>query len=307
MNTPSFYDESKIGQLYLPDTQGAAQFGANAGLAAAETDKQKVLLVNVDFQIDFVHADGSLSVPGAVDDVTRVTKWIYENLGQITTIASSLDSHLPFQIFYPLWWADENGNHPDPYTLITLADVLSGKWRPLISPSWSHKYLKALDDGGKKQLMIWPYHCMIGTPGQALVPALSEAILAHSAARHTQPIYLIKGSVAETENYSIVEPEVKVPSKVGGGLNTQFLDLVAKHDLVYIAGEAKSHCVLDTMHSIVNYFAAQPDVLAKIRFLEDCTSSVFHPDVDFDALANADLAKMAQLGIRLVRSTDPIS
>lgn len=306
MNVPSFYDKKRVGELYLPDQQAAGDFGQRLGFAPATNDQRKVLLICVDFQADFVFANGTLSVPGAVDDVTRTIDFIYRNMGEITTIAASLDSHLPYQIFYPLWWVDEAGNNPAPFTMITLDDVKSGKWRAQVDPVWSLSYLEALESGGKKQLMIWPYHTMIGTPGQVLVPALSEALMVHSAARNAQTVFLAKGSVPQTENYSIFEPEVKVSRHPAGGLNTQALDLVARHDLVYVAGEAKSHCVLDTMHTIVNYFAGQDDVLGKIRFLSDCTSSVFHPDIDFDAIADAELAKMEKLGIRLVSSSDSI-
>jgi nicotinamidase-related amidase len=304
---PNFYDRSKVGTLYLPDAASAAEYGIARQLNPAIGDTRKILLVNVDFQVDFVFGEGSLAVPGAVDDVARTVEWIYAHMGEITTIASSLDSHVPYQIFSPLWWADQDGNHPAPFTLITKSDVVAGKWVALVDPAWSLHYLDELEKGGKKQLMIWPYHTLIGSAGGILVPALSEAIMAHAAARHAQPVYLVKGQVPQTENYSIVEPEVKVASHPSGGLNKAFLDLVSRHDLVYIAGEAKSHCVLDTMHSIVNHFAGSPDILGKIRFLRDCTSSVFHPDIDFDAMADAELAKMEQLGIRLVNSTDPIS
>lgn len=306
MKAPVFYDPATLGSLNLPKVAEATDEGRQMNLAPATGDKQKVILVNVDFQVDFVFPNGALPVTNALGDVERTVDWIFRNLDQLTTIASSIDSHIPVQIFYPTWWVDANGNMPDPYTMITLKDVEDGKWKPVVDPVWTRNYLTELDRGGKKTLMIWPFHCMIGTPGQALVPNLMEAIAFHSAARRSQPVFLVKGSIPQTENYSIVEPEVKYPKHPAGDLNTPFLDLVSRHDLVYVAGEAKSHCVLDTMRSIVNHFAGQDDILGKIRFLMDCTSSVEHPDVPFDEIANAELAEMEKLGVRLVKSTDPI-
>jgi len=99
--------------------------------------------------------------------------------------------------------------------------------------------------------------------------ALYEAIAYHSAARQTQPLFLSKGSIPQSEYYSMLEPEVKVPTHPLGGLNTAFLDMLGKYDLVYVAGQAKSHCVLSTMRSILHYFTAQPQVIAKLRFLMD--------------------------------------
>ena len=57
----------------------------------------------------------------------------------------------------------------------------------------------------------------------------------------------------------------------------------------------------------MQYFATQPQVISKLRFLMDCTSSVVHPEVDFDALANAELKQMAQKGMQLVTSQDAIA
>ena len=303
---PALYNPAKVGQLYLPDMASAVAAGQGAGLSAASQDKERVMLLLVDAQIDFIFTEGTLSVPGALDDTRRTIEWIYRNAGQLTNISASLDSHTTFQIFYPTWWGNDRGEHPAPFTPITTEDIRKGVWRPLVDPAWSLQYVEKLEQGGKYTLMIWPYHTMIGTPGNALVPTLSEAIMYHAAARHAQPTWLLKGSIPQTENYSILEPEVKVPSHPLGGLNSTFLDLLAKYDLVYVAGQAKSHCVLSTMRSIMQYFAGQPQVISKLRFLMDCTSSVAHPTINFDALANTELAEMSKQGMRLVKSTDPL-
>ena len=125
-------------------------------------------------------------------------------------------------------------------------------------------------------------------------------------ARCAQVNWLIKGTIPKTEHYSILEPEVKVSTEPRGTLNTAFLESVARNDAVYLAGEAKSHCVLATIRSIVNYFQARPEQIRKFRLLEDCTSSVKHPTIDFETMAAAELAKYETLGFRLVRSSDPM-
>ena len=303
---PSFYDPARIDQLYLPNLSGAAQVGQEANLPPASQDQRRIMLLLVDVQVDFVFPQGSLAVPGAVEDTRRTVEWIYRNVGELSAISASLDSHTAYQIFYPTWWADEKGDHPTPFTTITTADTRNGRWRPLLEPDWSLEYVERLEEGGKYSLMIWPYHTMLGTPGHALVPALAEAVMYQATARHAQPTWLIKGTIPKTENYSILEPEVKVPEHPAGGLNTNLLNELATYDLVYVAGQAKSHCVLATMRSILHYFADQPAVIAKLRFLMDCTSSIQHPTIDFDRLANDELAAMAKQGMRLVTSTDQI-
>jgi nicotinamidase-related amidase len=306
MSFPNFYDPKQVGRLFTPNTAQAVAEGNVAGLPHAARDKRRIILVLVDAQVDFIHADGSLCVPGAVEDTRRVIEWMFKNQAQLTSVAVSLDSHVPIQIFSPTWWVDDEGNHPDPFTPILSADVRSGKWKPLYEQGWSIEYVEKLETLHKKELMIWPYHTLIGTPGHTITPALYEAIAYHTAARQSPPVFLSKGSIPKTEHYSIMEPEVKVPSEPLGELNTSFLHMLATYDLVYIAGQAKSHCVLETVNSIMRYFSGQPHIIRKLRVLIDCTSSVAHPEIDFDTLANDALAKHERNGLTLVNSTDPL-
>ena len=300
------YDPQRVGALYRPDVAGAVQAGNAARLSPAAEDRHRVILLLVDAQVDFVHPQGALSVPGAVDDTRRTIEWLLENVGKVSAVAASLDSHTPTQIFFPTWWSDANGQHPQPFTPITLDDVRSGRWRPVYEPEWSFHYVETLEAQAKKQLMIWPYHTLLGSEGHNLMPALYEAVVFHTAARQTQPLFITKGLIPKSEHYSILEPEVKVPDHPQGTLNRAFLSQLETYDRVYIAGQAKSHCVLETMLSLVRHFSDQPDQLDKLYVLLDCTSSVAHPEIDFDALANQAFAELAQRGIHLVRSTDPV-
>lgn len=304
MAFPQFYNPYLVGQLFASRMNPIVDEGRAAGLRPSAEDETRVMLVLVDTQVDFIHANGALSVPGAIEDTRRTIEWIFHNISRITTIAASLDSHVPIQIFFPTWWVDANGNHPAPYTPIPSADVRSGKWKPLYAPEWSAQYVELLEAQARKELMIWPYHTLLGTIGHTITPALYEAIAYHMAARQSQPIFISKGSIPETEHYSILEPEVKVPGHPQCELNTEFLDLIAGYDEVYIAGQAKSHCVLETITSMMRYFENSPSVIDKLRVLIDATSSVVHPEIDFDAAANEALARYAERGLRLVRTTD---
>jgi nicotinamidase-related amidase len=306
MSFPAFYDPQRVGLLVAPQTAAAVAAGQAAGLKPAAEDAFRILLLLVDPQVDFIHTDGTLSVPGAVDDTRRTLEWLFNNVERVTTVAASLDSHVPVQIFYPTWWVNAQGEHPAPFTVIASADAEGGRWKPLYEHKWSLEYLEKLEDQAKKQLMIWPYHTMIGTPGHAITPALYEGIVFHAAARQAEPIFLSKGSIPKTEHYSILEPEVKVPGHPLGSLNTSFLEMLATHDLIYIAGQAKSHCVLETVYSMMRYFQQLPGVIGKMRILMDCTSSVAHPEIDFDAIANETFERFARQGLRMALSTDPI-
>ncbi|MFZ0543969.1 MAG: hypothetical protein WAM60_00930 [Candidatus Promineifilaceae bacterium] len=301
---PSFYDPNRIGTLFYPDVaQIAAEAGAN-NLSPAADDQTRVHLLIIDMQIDFCHDNGTLYVPGAQDDIRRLTEFIYQHGERISSITCSLDSHLPFQIFHPVWWADRTGNHPAPFTIITHDDLLAGKWRPLIAPTWSMSYVQKLEEGAKKELVIWPYHVPIGGIGNALDQELWSAVFWHSIARKSQPNWLTKGSIPQTENYSIIQPEIPVPDHPQGGPNTAFLDLLERNDVILVAGEAESHCVLETVEDMVEAFSSKPDILSRIYLLQNCTSPVIHPEVDFHAIAQAHFEGFKEQGVNFINSTD---
>jgi len=302
MAYPDFYAAERVGKLYTPQSLQAIQAGRDAGCTPAQQDRQRIILLLVDMQVDFVHPEGSLSVPGAVEDARRTIEFIYRHVNKITSIAASLDSHLPLQIFSPAWWVDAQGQHPAPYTVISAAEVQAGQWHALYEVDWSQRYVHQLEVQSRKQLMIWPYHTLIGTPGHNLIPALYEAMAFHASARQTQPIFLQKGDEPLTEHYSILEPEVKVPRKAS--LNTEFLSTLASYDLIYIAGQAKSHCVLESVNSMMSYFSK--DIIARIRLLDDAMSSVAHPTIDFEALAEQAFARHSAQGLTRCTTTDPL-
>jgi nicotinamidase-related amidase len=188
--------------------------------------------------------------------------------------------------------------------MITWADIKNGTWRPLIAPTASVHYVKTLEQQAKKVLTIWPYHTMVGSVGNMLDQELWSAVTWHALARKTQPSWLTKGSIPVTEHYSIIQPEVPVPNHPLGGKNKAFLDTLATADKVIIAGEAESHCVLETVEDLVEEFGNVPGALSKVYFLRDCTSPVVHPDVDFHAIALQRFAEYERLGVNFIDSTD---
>jgi nicotinamidase-related amidase len=110
------------------------------------------------------------------------------NLGEITQVFPSLDTHHAMQVFHAIWLVDERGDHPAPYTLVSAEDVATGRWRLNsavaealgIDIDYAERHLayytRRLAEGGKYDLTIWPYHAMLGGIGHALVSAVEEAI-----------------------------------------------------------------------------------------------------------------------------------
>jgi nicotinamidase-related amidase len=303
---PAFYNPDRIGSLFHPDLAAIAAQAEAAGLPPAEKDPRRVMLLIVDMQVDFCHVRGALHVPGALDDIRRLIEFIFRNAELITRIVCSLDSHYPFQIFHPAWWVDSAGRHPAPFTIISAEDVEKQHWRPMFHSEWSLEYVQRLHREAKKQLTIWPYHVPIGAVGNSLDPELWSAVFWHAVARRSQPVWWTKGGIPRTEHYSILKPEIEIADEPQGVLNRDFIRSIEEFDDLVIAGEAESHCVLETVEDLVEVFRNRPDQLAKIRILTDCTSSVRHPQIDFHAIAQERFQEFAARGIKLAASTDPL-
>lgn len=303
---PAFYEPDQIGTLYAPDITDIAAAAQTADLPPARHDREKVHLVIIDMQVDFCHPTGSLYVPGAEEDIERLSAFIFHHAAAISRITCTLDSHLPIQIFHPYWWVNEAGEHPEPLTVISQQAVQAGTWRPFIMPGYSTEYVARLEKEAKKQLIIWPYHVLIGGAGHILDPTLWSVVQWHSLARQTQPVWLPKGTVPHSEHYSAVQPEVAVPGHPQGGKDEAFLNSLRQSDHILVAGEAASHCVLETLADLVVEFADEPDLLQRIYVLQDCMSPVRHPDIDFEALTQTQFEQFAEAGIHLIDSTEPL-
>ncbi len=330
---PTFFDRQKVGSVWrVPYQERANQAEAWAkqhNISPAETDHHKICLLAIDVQNTFCIPDfelfvGGRSGDGAIADNVRLCEFIYRNLDRISEIAPTMDTHTAMQIFHPIFWINNLGEHPIPNaTLIALEDVQQGKW--VVNPAIAHSlakdnyaalqqhalhYVQQLSDKGKFPLTVWAYHSMLGGIGHALVSAVEEAIFFHNMARHSQTNFEIKGSNPLTENYSILRPEVMdgADGKAIAPKNTRFLQKLLEFDMVIIAGQAKSHCVAWTIEDLLSeILAIDPQLAHKVYLLEDCTSPVVVPNVaDFTEQADAAFQRFAEAGMHLVKSTDAI-
>lgn len=267
-------------------------------IITSRENSEKVLFIAVDVQQDFMD-NGALGVPGANEDVARITKFIYDNMDKISDIAVSLDTHFLYQIFHPCWWVDKDGNHPSPYTLITLEDLDSGKWKAVKEKEASRNYVKNLEINGKRTLCIWPYHCIQGTPGCALENQFANMICFYSIAKKTVVQRLVKGQDPLSEMYGFIKPEYDTK----GYVNHDFLNQLENYDKILIVGEAKSHCVLESIKQILEYYEEKSEVTQKIYILEDCMSSIWGFEEITDEIF-LDFKKKYKVNI--VKSTDDI-
>ncbi|HUQ23538.1 MAG TPA: hypothetical protein VM049_11055 [Gaiellaceae bacterium] len=328
---PPHWNPDRVGEVWRVDYAArfsdAGSWREQHGVRPAADDRFRIALVVVDVQNTFCTPGFELFVAGrsgtgALDDSRRLCEFVYRNLGVITQAFPTLDTHQPLQIFHPALLIDEQGRHPEPFTIVTAADVDAGRWRmnPAaavglgLDAGYAQEHLRyythTLQEGGKYGLTVWPFHAIRGGIGSAMVSAVEEALFFLATARWTPSGYQPKGDNPLTEHYSMLGPEVAFDREGEplGRRNQPLLEELLRFDAVVIAGQAKSHCVAWTIDDLLSDATVQARHLAtKVYLLEDCTSPVVVPGaVDYTEEADAAFARFAESGANLVRSDVPL-
>jgi nicotinamidase-related amidase len=269
--------------------------------------KPRIHLLVIDPQNDFCDIPGAtLPVNGAAGDMERLAKLVDRIGHKVDDVHVTLDSHRLVDIAHPAWWVNDRGENPAPFTLITANDIDTGVWTPR-NPNFrarSLEYARALEAGGKYALFIWPPHCLIGTWGHNVHEALNAALQRWSEKQFALVDYVTKGSNPWTEHYGALMAEVPDPSDPGTSLNTAVLDMLAQADIIGVAGEASSHCVLTTVNQIVENIGDEH--LKKFHLITDCMSPVgaVPGGPDFPAIAIDWLRDMQNRGLVLTKAED---
>src|SRR5919106_5332443 len=178
---PAHFDAGRTGEVwrvpYEDRAREAAAWAEEHDLRPAADDDFRLCLLAVDVQNTFCIPGfelfvGGRSGTGAVDDSRRLCEFLYRNLAHVTQIFPTQDTHQAIQIFHRVFLVGPDGEHPDPYTLVTAEDVANGCWQANgevaaalgLEPNYLQEYLayytRALASGGKYELTIWPFHAL---------------------------------------------------------------------------------------------------------------------------------------------------
>lgn len=257
-------------------------------------------LLIIDPQVDFCSPDGALYVPGADADMVRLSSTIRRLRSEIDSIHVTLDSHHPVHIANPIFWINSDGEHPAPFTTIRLGDIEDSRWRAFRPALQAHAcdYVRLLEENGRYSLTIWPPHCLIGSLGHAVAPALFEALLEWES-DFAIVDYVLKGQNSGTEHYSAIRADVPDPTDPATQTNVRLVEMLEQADVVGVAGEALTHCVANTVRDIAACFR-DPDSIAKLVLLQDATSSI----PGFERQADEFLAEMTSRGMRISSSSE---
>ena len=270
----------------------------------------KNCLLIIDPQNDFVDPKGSLCVPGAEEDMTRLAEFISTNKNDIDGVVMTMDSHNVMDIAHPGYWLDMDGNHPKPFTSIkkkeakgrkymvnmpgTPEDVVLEKQKMVI------EYLEDLESVGKSHT-IWPEHCIQGTWGHNVYGPLMDSVLDWVNEKARDYVLYPKGMYPNAEHYGAFEAEVPDPK-------APETTMVAAHNImgymdnfenVYLCGEAKSHCVANTLSQIMKLVKGTDfqDMVTRYVIIEDVMTDV----PGFEDLNKEVFDEARQMGFRFIK------
>lgn len=276
----------------------------------------KIHLLIIDPQYDFCDQRGALFVTGADADMHRLATMINRLRDKLDDIHVTLDSHHLVDIAHPIMYVDSKGNHPAPFTLIFEDDLVNGTWRTT-NPAFHARainYSKALKTNNRYVLCVWPPHCLIGSKGTQVYNGpddpkfpkeqrLYDALLKWEE-EFAMVDYVTKGSNMWTEHYSAVQADVPDPSDPDTQLNMRLIKTLQDADLILLAGEALSHCVLNTVTDIANNFGEEN--IKKLILLTDATSPVPNPPggPDFVKMGQDFIRDMKKRGMQVSTTTE---
>lgn len=260
----------------------------------------KIKLFIIDAQLDFCDPKtGSLYVGGAEQDVERTIALIKRIGPKLDDIQCTLDSHHLLHIANNVFWRKSDGSTPTPFTMVTYKDVEAGTYTPVIPSLYKHAlaYTRQLETGGRYPLILWPTHCIIGSPNHSLVPALSKAVQDWELEFSAIAPMITKGSNYKTEHYSCFKAEVPDASDPSTQLNIDLVQSLQDADQILIAGQALSHCIANSIRDLASAFS-DSSYAKKLVLLRDCTSNV----TGFEKLGEDFIKEMTAKGMQVTTS-----
>ena len=289
----------------------------------------KIHLFIVDPQNDFAIGDdghgnkGALVVPGADQDMTRLAKMVRRLGSKLDDIHVTLDSHQTVGIERPRWWKRAtDGVEPTPFTCLGIhpdgrrvvkIEFVNGVATPTEEeyvttiPTFLHKggptgkgsfgYLQALAAKSRYPHIVWTEHCIVGTWGWSIVPALADSLKWWEREFVARVNYVVKGNNPWTEHFSGVQAEVPDPQDPATQVNTRLVQTLEDADIILFSGEALSHCVANTARDVAATFS-NPKYAEKLVLLRDTTSNVS----GFDFLGDAFIKDLTAKGMKIENS-----
>jgi len=256
-------------------------------------------LVIIDPQNCFMDVSGApLPVSGATSDMKRLASFMLANQHLIKYVYMTVDTHSRDHISHANRWVNAVGEHPAPFTIITYEAMLDGDWQAAKPQdhAWQLEYLRRL----KRPHIIWPVHGQRGSWEWSIQDDIRSALV------HMTVDFMIveKGMHPDTEQFGAFGAEVPYPGAPETDINRDLIRAINQHDRVIFAGEASSHCVMDSVNQFLDHIPATD--ASKVVVFTDCMSPVAQAPggPDFPAQAEAWFATLRQRGVTVTTSTE---
>ena len=274
-----------------------------------------IKILGIDIQNDFMDTERSaLPVAGATADALRSSTFLDrlcnetlifqgQKLSTPEEIILTFDTHeVPTaehpDIAHAAMWRDREGNMPPPFTLILSSDIENGTWRPYDPALLDYTlwYTRQLEEDGTFAHFIWPNHCEYGTWGHELQADFASATKRWEAITGKITTDVLKGKNPLTEHYGAIHAQVQLDDP-HTRVNEALLNKLRAADLVFVLGQAKSHCVNTTVRQCGELIGKEH--IGKFVLLEDCMSPVAQAPggPDFPAIGEQFIADMTNLGM----------
>ena len=260
-------------------------------------------LLIIDPQNDFCDVPGAaLPVAGANTDMLRLAGFIQNHASKIDGITVTLDSHPSVAVERTTFWMGTDEAEVPPFTFITAADVSSGKYFPrdrAFTPAVL-AMLNQLAVKGRPGLVVWPVHCVTGTWGHNIQESVSKQLQAWEFSRQRAVRKVLKGEYPLTEHFGVFEADAPIEGVESTQFNTRLAAALTEGvDLLFIAGEASSHCVASSFDQLVRYRSGGQGVGPRLVLLKDCMS----PVSGFETAASEFYARAREVGAQLLDAT----
>lgn len=219
-------------------------------------------------------AEPALAVTGAHADMLRLAAFIDKVGDSLERIVVTLDSHPFVAIERVTFWLDAQGQQVAPFTQITAADLQAGRFRPRFPSAalQAKRVVQELERIGRPGLIVWPVHCVTGTWGHTMHPAVARALNAWELRTGGTVRKVLKGEYPMAEHYGVFEAETPTMLAESTLFNEALADSLSFGiDELLVAGEASSHCVAASIDQLVRHRKGDA---AGITLLADCMSPV---------------------------------
>ena len=259
-------------------------------------------LLIIDPQNDFMNIEGAaLPVSGATADMSRLA--LFAASTELDGITVTLDSHPAVAVERTTFWKLTDGTAPAPFTFVTVADVVAGHLLPVDETQTPQvlTMLAQLAAAGRPGMVIWPVHCVTGTWGHSIFGDLAKELAQWEASRQRIVRKVLKGEYPLTEHFGVFEadaPDASVPSTTFNHALAQ--SLTEGVDVLFIAGEASSHCVAASFDQLAQHLQRNGGPRPRIVILRDCTS----PVTGFEGAQEAFFERALAFGAELMTSFD---